>query len=228
MAENPDYDVLVLSSDETTIDELTGIAREHFRSPTVLYWEMGNTATKPDVLRQIEATQYNVIISYINGIILKRHHLEKAHFGALNIHPAPPEHGGAFGIWCQPVIRRDVRTHHGVTVHEMDLDIDHGPIYEARRWDVGEDATIQSVVDRTSDECLAVCADMAEQLARSPDGTRCFQQIDDRWHPTNRHHTVVDVRQWFEALDPAHPAHRERAPFNHPRAIIAPPYFDDL
>jgi methionyl-tRNA formyltransferase len=228
MADNRDYKALILSSDPATIDELTGIAREHFQSPTVIYWEMGNEATKPAALRQIEATQYNVVISYINGIILKRHHLGRAHFGALNIHPAPPEHGGAFGIWCQPVIRRDVRTHHGVTVHEMDEDIDHGPIYEVRRWEVGEEATIQSVVDRTSDECLAVCAHVAAKLARSPDGTRCFQRLGDTWHPTNRHHTVADVRQWFEALDPAHPAHRERVPFNHPRAIIGPPYFDDL
>ncbi|MDX6563361.1 MAG: hypothetical protein QOD65_3175, partial [Gaiellales bacterium] len=42
------------------------------------------------------------------------------------------------------------------------------------------------------------------------------------------HHTVVDVRDWFDALDPAHPAHQERVPFNHPRAIISPPYFDDI
>lgn len=228
MAESPDYDVLVLTSNDATIDELTGIANRHFRDPAVIFWEMGNMAAKPAVYAQIEATQYNVIISHFNGLILKRHHLEKAHSGALNVHPAPPEHGGAFGIWCQPVICRDVRTHHGVTVHEMDLDIDHGPIYEARRWDVGEDATIQSVLDRSSEECLVVCDHMAEQLSRSPNGTRCFQQIDDTWHPTNRHHTVADVRQWFEALDPAHPAHQERVPFNHPRAIISPPYFDDV
>jgi hypothetical protein len=48
------------------------------------------------------------------------------------------------------------------------------------------------------------------------------------WHPTNRNHTVEDVRRWFAALDPDHPAHQERVPFNHPRAIYSPPYFDDL
>lgn len=228
MAEKPEYHALVLSSIPETLDEVTAIANEHFEDPTVIYWEMGNTVTKAAVLEQIEAAPYNVIISYINGIILKRRHLDQAVFGAVNIHPAPPEHGGAFGIWCQPVIRRDVRTHHGVTAHEMDEDIDHGPLYEVKRWEVGEDATIQSVVDRTSDECLALCARMAERLARSSDGSRSFETIDDTWDAANRHHTVVDVREWFEALDPAHPAHAERVPFNHPRAIIGPPYFDDL
>jgi methionyl-tRNA formyltransferase len=228
MAKNRDYKALILTSDPGTIDEVTEIGNEHFENATVLFWEMGNMSTKPRVLQQIEDTHYNLIISHINGIILKRHHLERARFGSVNIHPAPPEHGGAWGIWCQPVIRRDFRTHHGVTVHEMDEDIDHGPIYEVRRWEVGEDATIQSVVDRTFDECLAVCAHVAGKLARSSEGTRCFQQLDDTWHPTNRHHTVADVRRWFEALDPAHPAHQERVPFNHPRAIIGPPYFDDL
>jgi len=228
MAELPDYNALVLSSDPGTLEEVTGIANAHFDRPTVIFWEMGNTATRPGVLEQIEASPYNLIISYINGIILKRHHLEKALFGAINIHPAPPEHGGAFGIWCQPVIRRDVRTHHGVTAHEMDEDIDHGPIYEVRRWAVGEDATIQSVLERTSDECLALCAHMVEKVARSPDGSRSFEQLEEKWHPKNRHHTVADVREWFEALPAAHPAHQERVPFNHPRAIIGPPYFDDL
>ena len=195
---NPDYKVLVLSSDPATLDELTGIANEHFADPAIIYWEMGNTETKPAVLEQIEATPYNLVISYINGIILQRRHLERAHFGALNIHPAPPEHGGAFGIWCQPVIRRDIRTHHGVTAHEMDESIDHGPIYRVERWDVEADATIQSVVDRTSEECLALCATMAERLAGSPDGTRSFERIADTWHPTNRHHSVADVRDWFD------------------------------
>ena len=168
MADKPEYRALFLSSVPETLDQVTAIANEHFRNPTVIYWEMGNTATKPEALEQIEATPYNVIVSYINGLILKRPHLDRARFGAVNIHPAPPEHGGAFGIWCQPVIRRDVRTHHGVTAHEMDEDIDHGPLYEVKRWEVGEDATIQSVVDRTSDECLALCARMAGRLAGAP------------------------------------------------------------
>jgi methionyl-tRNA formyltransferase len=228
MAENRDYKALILTSDPGTIDEVTEIGNEHFENATVLFWEMGNMSTKPRVLQQIENTHYNLIISHINGIILKRHHLERAQFGSVNIHPAPPEHGGAWGIWCQPVIRRDFRTHHGVTVHEMDEDIDHGPVYQVHRWEVGEDATIESVVERTYAECLTAFERVTEELGQSSDGTRCFQQIDESWHPTNRHHTVVDVREWFDALDPAHPAHSERVPFNHPRAIISPPYFDDV
>jgi folate-dependent phosphoribosylglycinamide formyltransferase PurN len=228
VAENGDYRVLLLTSDPGTIDEVTDVGRRNFEHVTVVFWEMGNTATKPDVLRQIEETDYNLIVSYINGIILKRHHLETAHFGAVNIHPAPPEHPGAWGIWCQPVICREVRTHHGTTVHEMDEDIDHGPIYRVDRWEVSEDATIQSVVERSFGDCLPVLENVAEELGRSPNGTGCFQQIDERWHPTNRHHTVEDVRAWFAALDPAHPAHQERIPLNHPRATMSPPYFDDV
>jgi methionyl-tRNA formyltransferase len=228
MAENRDYELLVLTSDPATIEEVTAVANEHFRYSTVVFWEMGNMAAKPDVLRRIDGIQFNLIISYINGVILKRNHLERAQFGAVNIHPAPPEHGGAWGIWCQPVICRDVRTHHGVTVHEMDEDIDHGPVYQVKRWDVDQDATIQSVVERSYAECLEAFEQVTEELGRSADGTRCFEEIDEHWHPTNRNHSVIDVRQWFGALDRAHPAHEERIPFNHPRAIMSPPYFDDV
>lgn len=204
------------------------IGRRNFANVTILYWEFDNMSTMQEVLQQIEESDYNLIISYINGIILTRDQLERARFGALNIHPAPPEHGGAWGIWCQPVICRDFRAHHGVTVHEMDEDIDHGPIYQVKRWEVDKDASIQSVADRTHEECLVVFEQMAEELGRSTCGTGCFQEIDESWHPTNRHHTVEDVRQWFDALDPAHPAHQERVPLNHPRAITSPPYFDDV
>lgn len=228
MAENRDYKVLILTSDPGTIAEVTEIGKRNFENSTVVFWEIGDMSTKPLVLQQIDATDYNLIISHINGIILKRHHLDKAHFGAVNIHPAPPEHGGAWGIWCQPVICRDFRTHHGVTVHEMDEDIDHGPIYRVERWEVSEDATIQSVVERSFADCLTVTAQVAHDLSQSSNGTQSFEQIDETWHPTNRNHTVEDVRRWFKALDPGDPAHQERVPLNHPRAILSPPYFDDL
>jgi methionyl-tRNA formyltransferase len=228
MAENGDYRVLLLTSDGATIDEVTEIGRQNFEHSTVLYWEMGNFETKPGVLEQIEATDYNLIISHINGIILKPHHLARATYGAVNIHPAPPEHPGAFGIWCQPVVARNIRTHHGTTVHEIDEEIDHGPIYRVDRWEVPEDMTIQEVAGRSFADCLAATAQVAEELGRSPDGSRCYTRIDEQWSTTNGHLTVEDVRRWFDELDPAHPAHEERVPFCHPRAIISPPYFDDV
>ena len=152
MVKNSEYKVLVLTSDPETIDTVTNIANTYFTAPTVLFWEFGNSASKPDVVRKIEATDYNLIISYINGIILKQHHLDKASYGAVNIHPAPPEHGGCWGIWAQPVICRDFRTHHGVTALEIDTEIDHGPIYIAKRWEVPENETIQGVFERSCTE----------------------------------------------------------------------------
>jgi folate-dependent phosphoribosylglycinamide formyltransferase PurN len=228
MAANADYRVLILTSQESTLDEVTAIGRRCFEHSTVVFWQYGNAATRPVALEQVEATDYNLVISHISGLILRPHHLARATYGAVNIHPAPPEHGGAFGVYCQPVVARSIRTHHGTTVHDMDEQIDHGPIYRADRREVPEDATIQDVVERSRADCLAVTGEVAEALGRSPDGSRCFTPIDERWDPVNRHHTVEDVRRWFAELDPAHPAHRERIPLNHPRAIASPPYFDDL
>jgi methionyl-tRNA formyltransferase len=228
VAENRDARLLILTSDPRTVDEVTGIGKLSFRQVTTLYWEMGNLETKPGVLRELERTRYDLLVSYINGIILQPRHLAQARAGAINIHPAPPEHGGAWGLFCQPVIRRDVRVHHGVTVHELDEQIDHGPIYRAFRWDVDEHESIQSVNDRAFAGCLQAWAEIAEELGEGSGGTQCLGLAGERWHPTNRHHTVDDVRRWFASLDPDHPAHRERVPFNHPRAIPSPPYFDDV
>ena len=116
MPMNADYKALILTSDPGTIDQVTIIANAHFLDPTVIFWEFGNLSSKPAVLKQIDNTDFNLIISYVNGIILKQHHLDRASYGAINIHPAPPEHGGCWGIWAQPVVGRDFRTHHGVTI----------------------------------------------------------------------------------------------------------------
>ena len=228
MAKNDDYKVLVLTSEPGTAQTVTHIAERHFTNVTVLFWEFGNNATKPEVLRRIDATDYNLIISYVNGIILKRHHLAKATYGAINIHPAPPEHGGCWGVWCQPVIRRDFRTHHGVTAHEIDEDIDHGAIYMVNRWEVGEAETIQAVFEKSCAESMTLYERVCEAVGQSDCGTQCFSATSERWHPTNRHHTVADIRDWFKALDPHHPAHDERIWLNHPHAIMSPPYFDDV
>jgi methionyl-tRNA formyltransferase len=225
---NADYDVLIITSWHDAIDRLTEIARRNFTNVTAVDWEIGNLSAKPDVLRRIEETDYNLLVSYINGLVLKSHQLERAQFGAINIHPAPPEHPGLYGFLCQPVICRHIRSHHGVTVHEIDEEIDHGPIYRVRRWQVDEDATIESVLERSLAECLEIFEEVAEELGRSTNGTRCFPRTDEAWHPTNCHHSIEDVRRWFEALDPAHPAHQERVIFNHPRATYSPPYFDDV
>ncbi len=198
MAQIQDYGVLLMTSIPETIGTITTMTREHFPNVESVYWEMGNKDTKRAAYEEIEASDYNLIISYINGIILNPNHLAQASFGAVNIHPAPPEHPGLWGQWCQPVIRRDIRTHHGVTLHEIDQEIDHG-----------------------------LLAFTLKKLAASTNGSKCFTQINEQWDASNAHHSVADVQAWFRDLDPDHPAHGERVFFNHPD-MMAPPYFTDL
>lgn len=225
---NNDYRLLVLTSVPDSTAEVTAVVKQHFQDPTVIFWEMGSTSTKADVIAQIEASDYNLIMSYVNGIILKPHHLQRATYGAINVHPAPPEHGGCWGVWCQPVINREHRTHHGVTVHEIDEHIDHGDIYLAERWEVPVSATIQSVFEHSVADSSRMLEIVCERIARSDKGTRCFMPIDEQWDPVNRHTPIEEIRRWFAALDSSHPAHQERVFLNHLRAIIGPPYFDDL
>lgn len=225
---NDTYRVLLLTSIPDSAAEVMAVASRHFRDPQVLFWEMGNLATKPAVLAGIEACDYNLLISWVGGVVLKAPHLRKATKGAVNIHPGPPEHGGCWGVWCQPVVQRSLRSHHGTTVHEIDEIIDHGPIYRAERWPVPEEARIEDVFLRSIDECWQMLEWVCSSIASSDQGTRCFTPTADRWDPDNRHTPIAEIRRWFASLDAAHPAHQERIFMNHPRAIINPPYFDDL
>ncbi len=228
MAHNGKYRVLVLTSDPNTIDKVTAIANTAFANVTVIFWEFGNVATKGDVIKQMEACDFNLLISYINGIIFKHHHLARASWGAINVHPSPPEQPGCWGIWCAPVIRRDIRTHHDVTVHEIDEDIDHGPIYMVERWEVAPTDSIQDVEHRSDEVCMKMYEAVVARLAESTNGTACFERLDEAWNPATGNFRPEDVRDWFSKLDPAHPAHQERVWLNHPNAIYSPPYFSDL
>lgn len=225
---NSPYRLLLLTSIPGSEAEITAIAARHFENPLVLFWEMGNSSTKADVLAAIDNADYNLIISYVSGVILKAHHLRKASYGSINIHPSPPEHGGCWGLWCQPVVNRERRTHHGVTVHEVDEEIDHGPIYLVERWDVPASASIQSVFERSVADSTRMLETVCERIAAGEVGTRCFTPSHERWDAKNRHTPVEEIRSWFSRLDAGHPAHDERVFLNHPRAIISPPYFDDL
>ncbi len=227
MARNQDYNVLLLTSVPGIIDSITAMARAHLANVESLYWQMGQKETKAGVFERIAASDYNLIISHVSSIILKPRHLAQATFGAVNIHPAPPEHPGAWGIYCQPVIKRGIRTHHGVTLHEIAEEIDSGPIYAVERWQVGENDSIKSVLKESMRRCETMLEFTVRQLADSANGTKCFQRIDAHWDAGNGHHGTGDVQAWFRDLDPGHPAHNERIVLNHPNAIMAPPYFSD-
>jgi methionyl-tRNA formyltransferase len=227
MARNEDYKVLLVTSLEELAEPIDELAKAHFANAETLLWEMGEKESKPAVMARLDAGGYNLIISYLNGVIFKRRHLDQASFGAVNIHPAPPEHPGLWAFFCQPVIRRDIRRHHGVTLHEIDEEIDHGPIYAVERWDIGESDSIESVMEAAFERSMAMLEFAVKKLAASDCGSKCFSPIDERWDAGNAHHSIEDVRAWFRDLDPAHPAHAERIFFNHPKAIMEPPYFSD-
>jgi hypothetical protein len=55
-----------------------------------------------------------------------------------------PEHCGCRG---QPVINREYRTHHGVTVREIGEDVDYGQIYFIERREVLASASIESIFE---------------------------------------------------------------------------------
>ena len=126
------------------------------------------------------------------------------------------------------MIRRDIRTHHGVTVHEIDEDIDHSPIYMVERWEVAPTDSIQDVEHRSDEVCMKMYGAVVARLAESTNGTACFERLAEAWNPATDNSRPQDVRDWFSKLDPAHPSHQERVWLNHPNAIYSPPYFSDL
>jgi len=64
IARTQHYKVLLLTSLPGIMDDITAMTRTHFSIVESLYWQMGNKETKSGMLGQIEASGYNLIISY--------------------------------------------------------------------------------------------------------------------------------------------------------------------
>lgn len=220
--------IFFISSDLHTAEQACNIVRQYYQNVVYVFWEMGNSETKQKVRNQLDKLNYNIIVSYFNGFIFQAKDLDKAQKGAINIHPAPPEHPGCWGTWCQPIIRRDIRTHHGITIHEIDKQVDHGDIYFTKRWQVPEDASIQSVEDKSGRECLHALEKVIRIISRHNIGTAALSKLDEKWDINNAHHKLKDIKKWFATLPHNHPAHKERVWFNHPKGLAYPPYFSDL
>lgn len=83
-----------------------------------------------------EASELDLIVVGYYGKILPKKVLEKPRYGALNVHPSLlPTYRGPAPIQTT-ILNGDTQT--GVTIIQMDEEVDHGPIVAAKTFEIGE------------------------------------------------------------------------------------------
>jgi methionyl-tRNA formyltransferase len=80
-----------------------------------------------------ETISHSRLISFLNDVIVPKFIIDKLQFGAINIHPGPPNYPGhapfSFALY-------DGVNEHGITIHEMLEKVDSGKILALRPFPV--------------------------------------------------------------------------------------------
>ncbi|MEK7542564.1 MAG: methionyl-tRNA formyltransferase [Patescibacteria group bacterium] len=81
-----------------------------------------------------ESTELDLVVVGFYGKILPKEMLEKPKYGALNVHPSLlPKYRGPSPVQTT-ILNGDTKT--GVTIIQMDKEVDHGPILAAREFQI--------------------------------------------------------------------------------------------
>ena len=155
----------------------------------------------------LESLEYDYLISHWSMYFIQPNEIRAAKKGAINFHPGPKEHPGAGSI-SYVYTFPEKRSHHGVTVHEVNEKLDNGRIYYSTRYpcfgmspeDVGRCAIIESLelLDRVA--CKLSTGLPTSALAEEGQGREL--QWGDHFF------TRKQEEQWLKNLPAFHIAHR--------------------
>ncbi len=101
-----------------------------------------------------------VIAAY--GKIIAERYINTPKYGFLNIHPSLlPKYRGPTPIQAA-ILNGETRT--GVTIMQIDKDMDHGPIFEQKEFTIGPDETYLLLHDRLAEEGASLLIDVIKNV----------------------------------------------------------------
>ncbi|WP_298626996.1 formyltransferase family protein [uncultured Legionella sp.] len=184
------------------------IVRQYFENIIVIPYDecVQGDEGKSRIRHKLKTLEYDYLISFWSELYIKKEELEKAKKGAINIHPAPPEHPG-LGMFTFLRIFPHLRAHHGVTLHEIDAKMDHGQIYRTTRFSV-ENKDDWELVNDTSAISLQFLEDACIKLSTGC-SSRDLQNEEcrnEKWKDT--FYTSTMEQEWISHLPAEHPTRR--------------------
>lgn len=108
------------------------IVSKYFDNIHLLTWDAYRD-NKQEADEELANIEYDYIISFWSEYIILPAQIEAAKKGAINVHPAPPEHPG-LGMFSHIFAFPENRMFHGTTVHEVDSKLDSGQIYITKEF----------------------------------------------------------------------------------------------
>jgi methionyl-tRNA formyltransferase len=152
----------------------------------------------------------DLLISYLNPVIVPGPILRTVRLAAINIHPAPPEWPGV-GCVCYALYEGD--REFGVTAHIMTESVDQGPIIRVLRFPVLDSDDNESLSLRVRDYSLILYYEVLGELATAGQ----VRLSGDRWRGPPR--TWAEFRRWMtlSSSDPPDEIRRKIRAIAHPQ-----------
>jgi len=152
----------------------------------------------------------DLLISYLNPVIVPGPILRTVRIAAINIHPAPPEWPGV-GCVCYALYEGD--REFGVTAHIMTERVDQGPIVRVLRFPVFDSDDNESLSRRAGDYSLVLYYEILGEVATAGE----VRLSGERWRGPSR--TWAEFRRWMtlSASDPPDEIRRKIRAVAHPQ-----------
>lgn len=140
---------ILFIGDKSNSSELAAkILQQNFSEVLAIFYDHGETFPK-----EVYEWKGDWILSYKSDLILSEDTLNKAHKGAINIHPAPPKYRG-IGGYQHAINNKDKK--YGVTSHFMDTKIDHGKIILVKYFPIHDIRDPKLLKEVTAQYCIGV------------------------------------------------------------------------
>ena len=90
--------------------------------------------------------KFDLVFSVLHDRIFKKHHIENAKYGIVNLHTAKvPEYRGC-NVFSHSIMNGEIR--HGLTLHYVDEGIDSGSVVSETSLSIRKEDTAQTLYDR--------------------------------------------------------------------------------
>ncbi len=116
-----------------------------------------------EISRIITESQIDLILLFAFGEIIRKDLLDAPRYGIWNVHPSLlPRYRGASPI-VYPILLGDQET--GVTLMQMDEELDHGPVLKQSRTPIGPHDSHEDLETRLTEEAFRLFNDSVRELA---------------------------------------------------------------
>ena len=175
-------------------EKLTKYLKKISQSVKIHYSSRVNEKIKKSIF-DVKEGYYDYIFSFRSYFILKKAHIKKAKFAAINFHPGSPNYRGfgpaSFAIY-------DGTKKYGVTAHLMNNKIDSGKIINIKLFKISKNENINTLLKKTHKFLFEQAKKVIIFLNKNPNNLKKMLSKNDKIKWSKKIYKKKDLEIFYE------------------------------